>query len=79
MKTTAGSGLSKPQRCMKVIARKGGNPMDHSTSGLKEIIASSLTARPALTAALVGTIVLSLFLSILPPLVLQRAIDALAD
>lgn len=64
---------------MKVIARKGGNPMDHPTSGLKEIIASSLTARPALTAALSGTIVLSLFLSILPPLVLQRAIDALTD
>lgn len=63
---------------MKIIARKGGNPMDHPTSGLKEIIASSLTARPALTAALSGTIVLSLFLSILPPLVLQRAIDALA-
>lgn len=62
---------------MKVIARKGGNPMDHPTSGLKEIIASSFTARPALTAALSGTIVLSLFLSILPPLVLQRAIDAL--
>lgn len=53
--------------------------MDHSTSGLKEIIASSLTARPALTTALSGTIVLSLFLSILPPLVLQRAIDALTD
>lgn len=52
--------------------------MNHNTSGLKEIIASSLTARPALTAALAGTIVLSLFLSILPPLVLQRAIDALA-
>ena len=64
---------------MKVIARKGGNPMDHPTSGLKEIIASSLTARPALTAALSRTIVLSLFLSILPPLVLQRAIDALTD
>lgn len=64
---------------MKVIARKGGNPMDHPTSGLKEIIASSLTAHPALTAALSGTIFLSLFLSILPPLVLQRAIDALAD
>lgn len=64
---------------MKVIARKGGNPMDHPTSGLKEIIASSFTARPALTAALSGTIVLSLFLSILPPLVLQRAIDALTD
>lgn len=64
---------------MKVIARKGGNPMDHPTSGLKEIIASSLTARPALTAALSGTIVLSLFLSILPPLVLQRAIDALTN
>lgn len=62
---------------MKVIARKGGNPMDHPTSGLKEIIASSFTAHPALTAALSGTIVLSLFLSILPPLVLQRAIDAL--
>lgn len=62
---------------MKVIARKGGNPMDHPTSGLKEIIASSFTARPALTAALSGTIFLSLFLSILPPLVLQRAIDAL--
>lgn len=62
---------------MKVIARKGGNPMDHPTSGLKEIIASSFTARPALTAALSGTIVLSLFLSIFPPLVLQRAIDAL--
>lgn len=77
MKTTAGSGLSKTQRCMKVIARKGGNPMDHPTSGLKEIIASSFTARPALTAALSGTIFLSLFLSILPPLVLQRAIDAL--
>lgn len=53
--------------------------MDHPTSGLKEIIASSFTARPALTAALSGTIVLSLFLSILPPLVLQRAIDALTD
>lgn len=53
--------------------------MDHPTSGLKEIIASSFTAHPALTAALSGTIVLSLFLSILPPLVLQRAIDALAD
>ncbi len=52
--------------------------MDHPTSGLKEIIASSFTAHPALTAALSGTIVLSLFLSILPPLVLQRAIDALA-
>ena len=64
---------------MKVIARKGGNPMDHPTSGLKEIIASSFTAHPALTAALSGTIFLSLFLSILPPLVLQRAIDALAD
>lgn len=64
---------------MKVIARKEGNPMDHPTSGLKEIIASSLTAHPALTAALSGTIFLSLFLSILPPLVLQRAIDALAD
>lgn len=64
---------------MKVIARKGGNPMDHPTSGLKEIIASSFTAHPALTAALSGTIVLSLFLSILPPLVLQRAIDALTD
>lgn len=64
---------------MKVIARKGGNPMDHPTSGLKEIIASSFTARPALTAALSGTIVLSLFLSILPPLVLQRAIDALTN
>lgn len=51
--------------------------MDHPTSGLKEIIASSFTAHPALTAALSGTIVLSLFLSILPPLVLQRAIDAL--
>lgn len=62
---------------MKVIARKGGNPMDHPTSGLKEIIASSFTARPALTAALSGTIVLSLFLSIFPPLVLQRSIDAL--
>ena len=64
---------------MKVIARKGGNPMDHPTSGLKEIIASSFTAHPALTAALSGTIVLSLFLSILPPLVLQRAIDALTN
>ena len=64
---------------MKVIARKGGNPMDHPTSGLKEIIASSFTARPALTAALSGTIFLSLFLSILPPLVLQRAIDALTE
>ncbi len=64
---------------MKVIARKGGNPMNHPTSGLKEIIASSFTAHPALTAALSGTIVLSLFLSILPPLVLQRAIDALTD
>lgn len=32
--------------------------MDHPTSGLKEIIASSFTARPALTAALSGTIVL---------------------
>ena len=53
--------------------------MDHPTSGLKEIIASSFTARPALTAALSGTIVLSLVLSILPPLVLQRAIDALTD
>lgn len=53
--------------------------MDHPTSGLKEIIASSFTTHPALTAALSGTIVLSLFLSILPPLVLQRAIDALAD
>lgn len=53
--------------------------MDHPTSGLKEIIASSFTAHPALTAALSGTIVLSLFLSILPPLVLQRAIDALTD
>lgn len=53
--------------------------MDHPTSGLKEIIASSFTARPALTAALSGTIVLSLFLSILPPLVLQRAIDALTN
>lgn len=53
--------------------------MDHPTSGLKEIIASSLTAHPALTAALSGTIVLSLFLSILPPLVLQRAIDALTN
>lgn len=53
--------------------------MDHPTSGLKEIIASSFTAHPALTAALSGTIFLSLFLSILPPLVLQRAIDALAD
>lgn len=52
--------------------------MDHPTSGLKEIIASSFTAHPALTAALSGTIFLSLFLSILPPLVLQRAIDALA-
>lgn len=62
---------------MEVIARKGGNPMDHPTSGLKEIIASSFTAHPALTAALSGTIFLSLFLSILPPLVLQRAIDAL--
>ena len=51
--------------------------MDHPTSGLKEIIASSFTAHPALTAALSGTIFLSLFLSILPPLVLQRAIDAL--
>ena len=50
---------------MKVIARKGGNPMNHPTSGLKEIIASSFTAHPALTAALSGTIVLSLFLSIL--------------
>lgn len=64
---------------MKVIARKGGNPMDHPTSGLKEIIASSFTAHPALTAALSGTIFLSLFLSILPPLVLQRAIDALTE
>ncbi len=64
---------------MKVIARKGGNPMDHPTSGLKGIIASSFTAHPALTAALSGTIVLSLFLSILPPLVLQRAIDALTN
>lgn len=53
--------------------------MDHPTSGLKEIIASSFTAHPALTAALSGTIVLSLFLSILPPLVLQRAIDALTN
>lgn len=53
--------------------------MDHPTSGLKEIIASSFTAHPALTAALSGTIVLSLFLSILPPLVLQRAIDALTE
>lgn len=79
MKTTAGYGLSKPRGCMKVIARKGGNPMDHPTSGLKEIIASSFTARPALTAALSGTIFLSLFLSILPPLVLQRAIDALTE
>lgn len=51
--------------------------MNHPTSGLKEIIASSFTAHPALTAALSGTIFLSLFLSILPPLVLQRAIDAL--
>lgn len=51
--------------------------MDHPTSSLKEIIASSFTAHPALTAALSGTIFLSLFLSILPPLVLQRAIDAL--
>lgn len=53
--------------------------MGHPTSGLKEIIASSFTAHPALTAALSGTIVLSLFLSILPPLVLQRAIDALTN
>ena len=53
--------------------------MDHPTSGLKEIIASSFTAHPALTAALSGTIFLSLFLSILPPLVLQRAIDALTN
>jgi ATP-binding cassette, subfamily B, multidrug efflux pump len=53
--------------------------MDHPTSVLKEIIASSFTAHPALTAALSGTIVLSLFLSILPPLVLQRAIDALTN
>ena len=53
--------------------------MDHPTSGLKEIIASSITAHPALTAALSGTIVLTLCLSILPPLGLQRAIDALAD
>ena len=53
--------------------------MDHPTSGLKEIIASSFTARLARTAALSGTIFLSLFLSILPPLVLQRAIDALTE
>lgn len=53
--------------------------MDHPTSGLKEIIASSFIAHPALTAALSGTIFLSLFLSILPPLVLQRAIDALTE
>lgn len=51
--------------------------MQEKQNGLKQIVLSAISAHPRLTFALLAVILISLTLGVLPPLVLQRAIDSL--
>lgn len=53
--------------------------MHEKRNSLKQIILSAISVHPRLTAALLAVILLSLTLGVLPPLVLQKAIDSLTD
>lgn len=53
--------------------------MHEKRNSLKQIVLSAISVHPRLTAALLAVILLSLTLGVLPPLVLQRAIDSLTD
>lgn len=53
--------------------------MHEKRNSLKQIVLSAISVHPRLTAALLAVILLSLTLGVLPPLVLQKAIDSLSD